>query len=165
MSSFLGSEELNVIKSARSMLDTFDEMALIIKQTKSFSRVPADLAMRFNAALIQYFRDFEAWDSRAQKSHWPAIRSSLVSLFFTYFYHSKEQEHPMRPVILSQILKLREKAVDKYGQRVLNGFDEELREGKFGMPPIHTKRWMQTRNSLSCGMSIIRSWFTSLGWT
>jgi hypothetical protein len=138
--SILGSEELNVIKSARLMLDKFDEMALIIKQTKSFSRVPADLAKCFNTALVQYFSDFEAWDKMAEESRWPVFRSSLVSLYFTYFYHSKEGHPPMRTVILSQISQLREKTVEKYGQRVLDGFDDELREGKFGMPPIHTSR-------------------------
>jgi hypothetical protein len=138
-----------VIKSARLMLDKFDEMALITKQTKSFSRVPADLAKCFNTALVQYFSDFEARDKMAEESRWPVFRSSqpsLVSLYFTYFYHSKEEHHPMRTVILSQISQLREKTVtilktvEKYGQMVLDGFDDELREGKFGMPPIHTSR-------------------------
>jgi hypothetical protein len=62
----------------------------------------------------------------------------MVSLYFTYFYHSKDADSQLRTVVRKQILELRAKCVEKYGQSVLDALDKDLLEGKFGMPPIHT---------------------------
>jgi hypothetical protein len=136
--SYLGQEELSVIHSARMVLDTFNEMALIIKQTKTFSKVPADLAKRFNSGLTKYFDDFRAWESLEKKPRLCMVRFTMVSLYFTYFYHSKDADTQLRTVVSKQILELRGKCVEKYGQGVLDELDKDLLEGKFGMPPIST---------------------------
>ena len=136
--SYLGKEELDVIASARGVLDCFNEMALLIRETKSFSRVPAALAKRFNSGLIKYFNVFEVWEGMEAKPHLHMVCYTMVSLYFTYFYHSKDADSHLRTAVRKQILTLREKCVEKYSQSVLDDVDKGLLEGKFGMPPIRT---------------------------
>jgi hypothetical protein len=144
--SSIGSVEMNVIRSVREMLSAFDELVLAIQGSKSFfdKRVPsAELCRRFNACLAQYFADFKVWELADKKPVWSRMRSSLVPLYFTYFYCPGVGDHKggdtpssIRAKLHHQIIELRAKALENYGQAVLDEFDAELRAGMFGLPPI-----------------------------
>ena len=164
--STIGFVEMKVIRSVREMLSVFDELVLAIQEEGSNNNnsffsfdkrrrtVPseaAELCRRFNACLAQYFVDFKAWelaDKKEEKPVWSRMRSSLVPLYFTYFYcprrvsggdhhhHRGGGDHHTRAKLHHQIIELRAKALENYGQAVLDEFDAELRVGMFGLPPI-----------------------------
>ncbi len=143
--SVIGTSEVNVIRSARAMLTDFDEVVLAVKESRSFFKVPATLCKRFNAHLARYLDDFKVWELSEKKPAWSRMRSALVPLYFSYFYrpksnstapHSSNNHASDSAMIYEQITELRAKALENYGQAVLDEFDAELRAGMFGMPPI-----------------------------
>jgi hypothetical protein len=136
----VGENEFNLLKCALSVLSVFDEIVAVVREKKSFCKIPADLAKNFNTVLVKYFRAFQLCDLAEKKpTSWLLSRSTLVSLYFAFFNHQKS-DHPLRMQIQEQIKLLRARTVEDHGQACLDGFDAELREGKFGLPPMYTDK-------------------------
>ena len=132
---FVDESELALVKSTGCMLDSFDEIVAIIIESKSFYRVPADLAHRFSLQLKTYFNDFLVWERLTKNPSGKRIRTVLISLYMAYFCHPRDGE-PLDSAILNQIRDMRLKLLDVSGKASLDEVDEDLRQGKFGMPPI-----------------------------
>ena len=130
----MDTNELRLVRSARKMLASFDEVVKAVKDRRSFSKVPVELVGRFHADLLQYFEHFSAWrvaSGSRVASFQTVVRSSLVSLYMSYF---ASETHS--PSLETTIQELRAKLKSYCGKWALRVFDAELRDGKFGMPPI-----------------------------
>lgn len=131
--SVMGVNERLVIRSARKVLASFDEVVGTIKEARSFSKVPTELVGRFRADLSQFFNDFAVWHKEGKtSSFYPAARSGLVSLYMSYFASNGASHASLE----TAIQELRAKMVSVCGPAALALFDGELRDGKFGMPSI-----------------------------
>ena len=135
--SLMGADELQLIRSARTMLGSFDEVARTIKGERSFSRVPTELVERFRSDLSLFFKDFDVWNHAPKLSSFQTVvRSSLVSLYMSYFA-TEDAKYCLD--LETSINKLRVKMRSVCGPVALAVFDMDLNVGKFGMPPFRNR--------------------------
>ena len=136
MFSTVGAVELSIIRIAGIVMEEFEELMAMIKASRSFSSVPADLAKRFCLHLSEYLTAFTAWERSDKAPVWSRLLACLVSLYFACFALPKHDLSARKPVF-DQITKLRQRAMQQSGGRaVLDVFDAEMRTGKFGLPPM-----------------------------
>jgi hypothetical protein len=135
----VGPRELALINITRSVVDEFDEIVSIIKSSKSFFRIPACLSHRFCTHLNEYYAAFANWEQADKAPVWARMRLVLVSLYLAFFAHPRD-EPGVRSAVHEQILNLRQRALECSGQATLDGFDLELKAGKFGLPPLDTEQ-------------------------
>ena len=133
----IGTKEMALINAINLVVAEFDEIVLIIKASKSFHQAPPELPRRFNLHLKQFFDIFTVWEKDSRAPLWASMRLCLVSLHLAFF-SCPRPDPSVRQDLLSQILKLRQRALQCAGQGVVDKFDADLHAGKFGLPPIDT---------------------------
>jgi hypothetical protein len=155
----IGPKEMGIIRVAGLLVVEFEELALIIKTSKSFLKVPADLCKRFCAHLNEYLDIFTEWEQSYKSPVWTRMRACLVSLYFAYFARPMDNSN-LRGAISEQISSLRKRALGCAGQPALDQLDAELQAGKFGLPPLDPQQ-LKTLESdprfyLLCGLDQIQ---------
>lgn len=137
----MDSVALTTIRSARALLDAFSEIVEVLKQSKSFFKVPAELCRRFNARFAQFICDFRSWELKDDTPLWSVMRVTLVQLYFGFFCQPPGgEDSSIRALIGEKIQHLRTRVRQIHGRATLDEFDAELRDGRFGLPPISTER-------------------------
>jgi hypothetical protein len=128
--------ELELVRLAGQLVDDFDEMVSLIQAHKrSFMCVPAGLALRFTSNIGRYIQLFSEWEQNYRQPTLDKLCSCLVSLYFSYFNHPRENTS-VRGAVVEQIEKLRVRTQECYGVSVMNGIDDDFRRGKHGLPPF-----------------------------
>jgi hypothetical protein len=135
----IGTTEMALIKAIQLVVAEFDEIVLIIKSSKSFYKVPSELSKRFSLHLNQFFEIFTTWETDSKAPLWASMRLCLVSLYLAFFSFPRP-DASVRLDLQSQILKLRQRALECAGRGVIDMLDADLRAGKFGLPPIDTEQ-------------------------
>ncbi len=134
----ISESEVRLLSSARLVLEEFDSISRIMKDTKFFLNIPPLLAKTFSSDMIKYVTEFRSWESDSKLPFWSRARSALVEFYLSYFRHSK-RSNDLLEEIYSKIQYLRERCIMFCGQDCIDVFDAELLGGKFGMPPLRTQ--------------------------